>query len=274
MSTAWSGASADVPVSVIIPCFQAHATLPRAVASVAQQSARALEVIVVDDASGEDTSVVLHDLQRRYGADWLRIIRLEHNQGPASARNAGWDAAKGDYVAFQDADDSWHPRKLEIQLRFMRAHPEFALTGHGHAMDGMFGPLADGDPHVEISARALLLSNRFVTPSVMVRRALSVRFRAGQRHMEDHLLWMQLALDGHRIARIELALASLYKPHFGASGQSGELRAMEEAELANYSLLRRGGKIGRATCAALQAWSVAKFMRRLALVAIRGLKGI
>src|SRR6185503_10449018 len=112
MSTASSGASADVPVSVVIPCFQAHATLPRAVASVAQQSARPRELIVVDDASGEDTAAVLRDLQRRYGEDWLRVVRLERNQGPASARNAGWQAARGEYVAFLDADDSWLPAKL------------------------------------------------------------------------------------------------------------------------------------------------------------------
>jgi glycosyltransferase involved in cell wall biosynthesis len=274
MSTAWSGASAEVPVSVVIPCFQAHATLPRAVASVAQQTARALEVIVVDDASNAGTSGVLRELQLCYGAHWLRVIRLESNQGPASARNAGWDAARGDFVAFLDSDDSWHPRKLEIQLRFMQEHPEFALTGHGHVAGGMFDSSVNDVPHAEVSARALLLSNRFVTPSVMVRRTLSARFRSGQRHMEDHLLWMQLALDGQRIARIGLPLASLYKPQFGAGGQSGDLKQMEAAELANYRLLRREGRIGGLQCGALLVWSAAKYLRRIARVALRGQRGI
>lgn len=273
MSTASSGASAELSVSVVIPCFQAHATLARALTSVARQTARPLEVIVVDDASGGETAQVLCALQAEYGADWLRVLRLDRNQGPASARNAGWDAARGDCVAFLDADDAWHPSKLEIQARFMREHPEFALSGHRHVIGGNFAPLAESIPHVEIGAGALLVSNRFVTPSVMVRRELSARFRPGQRHMEDHLLWMQLALGGQRIARIELALASLYKPQYGAGGQSGELRAMEEAELANYRLLRSEGRIGGAACAALLLWSRAKYLRRIALVALRGAKG-
>ena len=200
----------------------------------------------------------------------MKILRHERNLGPAAARNTGWHSATSEYIAFLDADDAWHPRKLEIQTRFIRDHPEFALSGHRHVIGGEFCPLADSVPHAAISARALLLSNRFVTPSVMIRRGLSERFRPGQRHMEDHLLWMQLALDGRRIARIELALASLYKPQFGASGLSGELRAMAEAELDNYRLLRAEGRIGAATCAALLAWSRMKYLRRLALVALRG----
>ena len=275
MSTASSGASADVPVSVVIPCFQAHATLPRAVESVAQQSARARELIVVDDASSEDTGAVLRDLQRRHGEDWLRIVRLDRNQGPASARNAGWEAARGECVAFLDADDSWHPRKLEIQHRVMREHPDIALSAHRHA----FGAAADLPPQsappqlTEISARALLWSNRFVTPSVMVRRAIATRFRPERRHMEDHLLWMQLAYAGHRIVAIELALATLHKPAFGASGQSAQLVAMQRAELDNYRLLRREGLIGAPGCALLSLWSGAKFLRRLTIVAGRRLSG-
>jgi teichuronic acid biosynthesis glycosyltransferase TuaG len=256
----------SVPVSVVVPCYRARETVVRAVASVAGQTAQPLEVLLVDDGSTDGTAQVLESLR----AGSIRVIRLEPNAGPASARNAGWDAAKGDYVAFLDADDSWHPRKLEIQTRFMLEHPEFALCAHRHVIGGEFGTLAEGAPYIEVSAGALLLSNRFVTPSVMLRRSLSARFRPGQRHMEDHLLWMQLALGGQRIARLELPLASLYKPQFGAGGQSGALREMEVAELANYRLLRDEGRIGAAACAALRLWSGTKYLRRLALVALRG----
>lgn len=275
MSTASSGASADVPVSVVIACFQAHATLPRAVASVALQTARPLELIVVDDASGEETAPVLRELQQRHGADWLRVIRLERNQGPASARNAGWESARGEYVAFLDADDTWHPRKLEIQHRVMRDQPDIALSAHRHGIGAVPDALPEtGSPRLNgISAAALLWKNRFVTPSVMLRRSVALRFRASQRHMEDHLLWMQIACSGLKIVVIELPLAVLHKPAFGASGQSADLLAMERAELGNYRLLRSEGDIGAAMQAALSAWSVAKFMRRLVIVAARRLSG-
>ena len=270
MSTASSGASADVPVSVVIPCFQAHATLARAVMSAAQQTTRPLEAIVVDDASGDETSAILRDLQQRYGPHWLRIIRLERNQGPASARNAGWAAAQGEYVAFLDADDSWHPRKLEIQHRVMREHPDIVLSGHRHTIGAAAElPEAAAPRLTEISARALLWSNRFVTPSAMIRKAVEARFRPEQRHMEDHLLWMQLACAGHRVVVIELPLATLHKPAFGASGQSAQLHAMQRAELGNYRLLRRECRIGVPMLALLTVWSLAKFLRRLLIVAAR-----
>jgi glycosyltransferase involved in cell wall biosynthesis len=271
MSIASSGASPDggVPVAVVIPCYRARATLRRALDSVLRQTARPRELIAVDDASGDGSWEELQRIQGEIGADRLRILRLERNLGPAAARNAGWDAAGAELIAFLDADDTWHPSKLELQARFMREHPEFALSGHRHVRDGRYAALPAGLPYVEIGARELLLSNRFVTPSVMLRRELRQRFRAGQRHMEDHLLWLQLALRGQRLARIELGLASLYKPQFGAAGQSAELWAMESAELGNYRLLRREGLIGGPRCAMLSLWSGAKFLRRLVITAAR-----
>jgi glycosyltransferase involved in cell wall biosynthesis len=270
MSTASSGASADVPVSVVIPCFQAHATLPRAVASVAQQSSRARELIVVDDASGEDTSAVLRDLQQRYGEDWLRIVRLERNQGPASARNAGWEAAGGEYVAFLDADDSWLPAKLERQHAFMRAHPEYALSGH-RAVYGDDPPVPVGaEPAFsEISRGSVLLRNPMVTPSFMVRRAIERRFHGESRHMEDHRFLQELVFSGARIARLEEPLALIHKAAFGAGGLSAELWSMERAELDNYRALRLGGHIGAFQHGLLACYSLAKYARRCIMVALR-----
>ena len=67
---------------------------------------------------------------------------------------------------------------------------------------------------------------------------VAMRFRAAQRHMEDHLLWIQMAHAGYRMVMIELPLATLHKPAFGAGGQSAQLLAMERAELGNYRRLR------------------------------------
>src|SRR6185369_14935384 len=105
-------------------------TIERAVRSVAGQSRRPAELILVDDASGDGTGALLEGLRSRYGPDWIRIITLERNQGPGTARNVGWDAATSTYIAFLDADDAWHPRKIEIQCAWMDSHPEFAVTGH------------------------------------------------------------------------------------------------------------------------------------------------
>ncbi|MGB5080838.1 MAG: hypothetical protein WBO23_08855, partial [Burkholderiales bacterium] len=117
-----------------------------------------------------------------------------------------------------------------------------------------------------VTRSQLLLSNRFITPSVMLRRDLPHRFLEGARHMEDHLLWLEIASTGARVARLNEPLAFIYKRPFGESGLSAHLFAMEKAELENYRLLRKKGTIGIATMLALCGYSLAKFVRRLLIV--------
>jgi len=260
------------PVSAVIPCFRCKETIRRAVASVARQSLVPAELILVDDASEDGTLAILTDLRGEFGERWVRIIALDRNSGPSGARNAGWDAASGKYIAFLDADDAWHPRKTEIQHAFMEAHPEVALCGHGHRR------LSDGDSlntqlrrpgYRSISLGALLLSNRFVTPSAMVRRDIPLRFRADKRRMEDHLLWIEIASEDRRVARLNEVLAFTFKAPVGASGLSARAWEMRKAELANYWTLLRAGRLGLAATLALCAYSLAKHMIRSFLVAVR-----
>lgn len=251
------------PVSVVIPCWRSSGTLGRALESVRAQTVPVQEVIVVDDASPDWNASLAKD---------LRVVRLAVNAGPASARNAGWDAARGELVAFLDADDAWHPRKIELQQRFMREHPELALSGHAHqwVKEGMAspGPLEPGFD--EIGKAALLFSNRFTTSSIMLRRELPQRFRDGQRHMEDHLLWLTILCGGGRAARLRAVLGYRYAAPFGEAGQSAALGAMEREELGNYWRLWRAGAIAPWWLALLWPWSLAKFLRRLVIARASG----
>jgi glycosyltransferase involved in cell wall biosynthesis len=261
------------PVSAVIACFRCKETIRRAVSSVARQSLVPAELLLVDDASGDGTLAILADLQREFGESWVKIIALDRNSGPASARNAGWDAASGKYVAFLDDDDAWHPRKIEIQYAFMEAHPGVALCGTGHRRlcdeDGLDAPLRHPGSRA-ISFGALLLSNRFVTPSVMVKRDVPRRFQPGRRYMEDHLLWVQIAADGRRVARLDEMLAFTFKAPVGGSGLSANTWAMRKAELANFWALRRSGRLGLGATLALCAYSLAKHaIRSLPLAARR-----
>jgi glycosyltransferase involved in cell wall biosynthesis len=260
------------PVSVIVPCYRNADVVARAVRSAMTQSLAPFELIAVDDASADDTLPRLRDLQSEFGSERLVVIASPENRGPATARNTAWEAARGDFVAFLDADDSWHPRKLEIQLGFMRAHPQFAMSGHQISFedaprDGL--PRGEELPFREIDFRALLYRNWFHTSSVMMRRDLPQRFVAGQRYGEDRQLWLDVASAGTRIARLDLPLVRVYKPMYGAAGLSADLWAMEAAELANFSGLRRAGRISLPLMCAVFAWSVLRFLRRLAVVGLR-----
>lgn len=258
------------PVSVVIPCYRCADTVGRALASVRAQTLPVQEIILVDDASGDATAQKLREIER--SDTRVRLLALPSNRGPASARNAGWNVASCDYIAFLDADDAWHPRKVELQHAFMQAHPEFALSGHRHAwLPDPLPAVSDDDAgrFHEVQFGRLLLSNPLSSSAVMLRRSVGLRFPEGQRHMEDHLLWMRLALDGQRMAKLAPWLSFRFSPPFGAAGLSRQLWLMERAELANYRAVHRAGGIGALTLAALVPWSLAKFGRRLVVSALR-----
>jgi len=113
-------------VSVIIPMFDAERHVAETVRSVGAQTHRALEIIVVDDGSTDRSAEVVE----RVDDDRCRVIQ-QPNAGPAAARNTGVAAARGDMLAFVDADDLWTPRKLELQVAALQADGELAsVFGH------------------------------------------------------------------------------------------------------------------------------------------------
>jgi len=113
-------------VSVVIPAYNAEETLPKTIASACAQTYDDLEIIVVDDASTDDTVAVLD------GFDDPRIQFFSHeeNRGGSAARNTGIERATGDYIAFLDADDEWHPRKIEKQLDELKRRSDEWVAVH------------------------------------------------------------------------------------------------------------------------------------------------
>ncbi|MBX9903498.1 MAG: glycosyltransferase [Burkholderiales bacterium] len=268
-----SGAPGSASVSVVVPCYRCSKTIRRAVTSVAAQTCRPLEVILVDDGSGDDTLETLLDIQRQYGDVWIKVIPLKVNAGASAARNAGWDIAKGEMVAFLDADDAWHPEKIRIQHEFMATHPEFTLTGHGHRQldEVPTGHSPAGQvTHDVVSYNTLLLSNRFITPSAMIRRDVPFRFQSTKRHMEDFHLWLTVAANGHRIAILDAELAYIFKAPFGELGLSADIVAMEKGELDCYWKLHQEGQLGILPTLSLSAYSCTKFLRRIAVSVLLG----
>lgn len=114
-------------ISVIVPLYNKAQWVLRALDSIRRQSFRNFEVIIVDDGSTDGS----FELVAKIGDPRLRIIR-QQNAGPGAARNRGAAEAKGDYLAFLDADDAWDPRYLERSIRILDGTPSLASVTHGH----------------------------------------------------------------------------------------------------------------------------------------------
>ncbi|MGH8086406.1 MAG: glycosyltransferase family 2 protein [Lysobacter sp.] len=235
---------AAAPVSVVIPCFRCADTIGDAVASIAAQTLLPAEILLVDDCSGDSTVDALRSLAADHPPGWIKVIESAGNGGPSAARNSGWKHAGEEYIAFLDADDSWAPRKLELQMAALRADPDIALIAH--RMDVRDRNLPP--PALQLPARTsilgrrrVLLNNPFPTASVVLRRDLPFRFNEDFRRVEDFLLWAQISGAGHRCAKINQTLASWHKPNYGAGGLSGDLAAMHRAgRQVRLELLRLG----------------------------------
>lgn len=268
--TAVQNAIPIASVSAILPVWNGCQTIGRAIDSVACQTLMPLELIIIDDGSDDGTSELVRGRMKEYSDGWIKLITLSENKGVASARNAGWNVARGDYLAFLDADDTWHPKKIEHQLGYMRIHPSISLCGHGFTFEnepldfilGSYLPEA-------IRGWQLLISNSFVTPSIMIKRDLPFRFMEDRRYMEDHLLWMQIALHGYPIIRLPDKLVTVYKALYGESGLSSALWEMEKDELQNYWLLNQEGFIGKIILCCLIIFSLSKYLRRLVKLYVR-----
>ncbi len=104
-------------VSVVIPAYNSTATLDETLRSVRSQTHHAIEVIVVDDGSTDDTGAIA---KRHAAIDGRVQVVTQDNAGLAAARNAGWRRARSDLIAFLDADDLWAPTKIERQVQALQ----------------------------------------------------------------------------------------------------------------------------------------------------------
>jgi len=258
----------EVPISVVIPYFDESEVIGRAVQSAVDQTSQPQEIIIVNDGCVGKKRERLENALSKINFPNLRIIHLEVNSGSSFARNRGWQEAIGEFVAFLDADDVWHPEKLQIQYEFMANNPDIDLTGHRHAIvlnDDTWKSPSIKDPGgvSPVTLWNLLLVNQFVTPSVMIRTSYPLRFNSQQRYMEDYDLWLTMAANGAKMVRLELDLTALFKAPFGKSGLSSHLIQMEKGELLTYWSLCKKKPALILILPLLLAYSLIKFVRRL-----------
>lgn len=209
---------------VVIPALDEadnlRVLLPRVLAEVATYDPQG-RVLVVDDGSTDDTAQRI----RSFGSS-VRYL-FQRNAGPSAARNRGVSAASGEWVAFLDGDDVWHPRKLEIHKAVLARRPDLVLLGHRtYGWPGAHPEVAaaPGATITEVSLDELLVRNNFVTSTLLVRMdALRAAgpFDPELRGPEDYDMWLRVARLG-AVANLSLALAGYRSATPGSLSKNAE----------------------------------------------------
>jgi glycosyltransferase involved in cell wall biosynthesis len=187
-------AAGSPKVTAVIPAYNMAAYIERALRSAIGQTYANLDILVIDDGSGDDTARIAQAIAERHAN--VRVVTTE-NAGVAAARNLGTQMADSLYVAYLDADDLWHPLKIERQVA--------ALAAHGHS--------------VEWGSCYTLY--RMIDPDdAVIDDGVSSHERGD--FFAEHLVWNPVGNGSNLLVRRDLALAvEGFNPDYAAAGIGG-----------------------------------------------------
>ena len=244
-------------VTAVIPTYNYGRFVAQAVESALAQTYSNIEVIVVDDGSSDDTREQL----AAYG-ERVRYI-YQTNQSVAAARNTGIRSARGSLIAFLDADDLWHPQKLEIQMRCLAKHPTVGLLAVDRLTEGaQTWPLLNGSAHPRertVTVEELVLRPLFAPSGVLVRKecfdAIGY-FDTTLRNAEDYDMWIRIACR-YPIVKLQVPLwwyrvHGANKSHVPARQEAAALRVLAKA-------FAKGGPLGKRFLLKQKAYSYAAY---------------
>ncbi|UPW19411.1 glycosyltransferase family 2 protein [Agarivorans sp. TSD2052] len=195
----------DAKTSVIIPYYNNDQYIDKALQSVFQQTAPALEILVVNDGSKEDSRSFLE----KY-AQQVTIIDHPMNRGIAEARNTGAKQAKGEFLAFLDADDYWESNKLALQQQLMQDEAELSGCHCGTRIfseEGSANETCINKPEY-LALKDSLVDSHIVPSSWLVKREHFIQAGGFDPNVvaEDYDLFLTLLSQGHQYKFINQAL--------------------------------------------------------------------
>jgi glycosyltransferase involved in cell wall biosynthesis len=229
-------------LTVLMPVCNAATYLEDAIASVLAQSFEDFELLVIDDASTDESMEVVQGFRDKR----IRIEAQAKNRGLIETLNSGIRMGRGRLLARMDADDLSHPERFAMQVDFLNAHPDVAgvscafdlIDDRGRALPGAYGWLRPVGP---LALRWALNFGCFFTHSGAMLRTSVLRasggFDSGYTHAEDYELWLRL-VDQHRLANIPRVLLTRREHGGNVSTRFREIQ-QQNAYLALQASLER-----------------------------------
>lgn len=226
-------------ISAVIPCFNTRDCVAGAVRSALAQQDAAVEVVVVDDGSTDGTP---EEVERVFAGDpRVRVIRQPRNLGPSAARNVGFAAARGQWTALLDSDDSWRADRIDLLLR--HADKADFIADNQMAYDAVAG-METGPVYRGLSDRFLTLSD-FLLPTAADRhdfgylkpivrtdflRRHAIAYREDVRAGEDLLFNLAILAAGGRVFYVDMPLY-IYATPVGAISRSASPHSRSTADM-------------------------------------------
>jgi glycosyltransferase involved in cell wall biosynthesis len=202
-------------ISVIMPTYNHASFISEAIESVLRQSYQRFEIIIINNYSEDDTV----DIVKRRDDDRIRLMDFRNNGIIAASRNRGLREARGDFVAFLDSDDAWHPQKLQRQIEVFKRYPLLLMvaTNAKEFPRGKRRSIYMVKDKV-ISFNKLLCQNLIVNSSVMIKREVidHVGFLdedASLCTVEDYDYWLRILKYRDKSALLMNKVLMSYRVH-------------------------------------------------------------
>lgn len=227
-------------ISIIIPTYNRANLLPFALKSAISQTCEDFELLILDDASTDNTREVIAPFLED---SRVRLISHPENIGINANRNYGLSIAKGEYIALLDSDDTWlDPSKLKRQADLLDSHPD-------HGIVGTFAKKIDleGKEIGEISLKAadssirrnMMIKNQLIQSSVLIRKEALDKAGWYDENMpiwEDYELWLRIG-ETYKLRNIPEFLTG-YRVHAGNISKESQLKSIKAYEMI-YKLYRK-----------------------------------
>ena len=223
-------------ISIIMPAYNAQKTIRASIQSVLNQSYTHFELIVVDDASCDDTVMIVRKVMQQDKR--IKLLCNDKNMGSASSRNHGRAHAEGGYIAFLDSDDIWFPEKLKRQVQILESEQaDICYTSYrlidkeSRFLGAVYGVPVNVDYKTLLKENVIGCSTVLMRSDVFHKGALKTEF-----FHEDYALWLSLLRIGHRAVGIPECFV-----HYRVGGRSsGKLSAAKN----RWHIYRKQEKLG------------------------------
>lgn len=253
-------------ISVIIPVYNSSSTIKKCLSSVINElrdSSLKWEIIIIDDGSTDDTSILVHEVLKQEDCEANIIYIKQENKGAAEARNTGLKLAKGNLIAFNDSDDEWLEGKLKVQLQILNADKSIDMVGVLHGISNGNETFSIED----ISFNKMLIKYRFPTPGVLFYRSVLDTigfFPANRRNAEEGVFFYRMAFYKRCVLIKRVYTRNILGKHeIGITGLSGDVYKQSIGQFKNINTIYHQGLLSLSKYILVWFYNLVLMLRRL-----------